>query len=202
MREDFARQGVSHLEAVELEQGPSPGHGPIPILYGQLDGAGVPMVARELAGRKGKQPDGTAKTREVKLSAVFAQTRCDEKGRAERDYASTTCVGSFESAQALGRRVREEARLTPWLSASTRISNTYSPSRGRILPAVLGMKTLPKGWKKAGLFQGQGRKIHCNRQGPHQRDFRGDPERSCGFRTHEVMQTALYQKVREAPRTR
>jgi hypothetical protein len=29
------------------------------------------MVADELAGRKGKQSDGTAKTREAKLCAIF-----------------------------------------------------------------------------------------------------------------------------------
>ena len=96
--------------AAQLEQGQSSDTGPIPVLYVEVDGTGVPMVTRELAGRKGKQLDGTAKTREVKLGAVFTQTRCDEKGRPERDYASTTYVGSFESAEAFGRRIREEAR--------------------------------------------------------------------------------------------
>ena len=101
---------VAPRVAVQLEQGPSPDTGPIPILYVEVDGTGVPMVARELAGRKGKQPDGSAKTREVKLGAVFTQTRCDEEGRPERDYASTTYVGGFESAEAFGVRIREEAR--------------------------------------------------------------------------------------------
>lgn len=68
------------------------------------------MVADELAGRKGKQPDGTAKTREAKLGAIFTQTRCDEAGRPERDYASTTYAGSFEPADAFGLRIRDEAR--------------------------------------------------------------------------------------------
>src|SRR6266581_186786 len=42
-----------------------------PILYASCDGTGAPMRPEELIGRKGKQPDGTAKTREVKLGALF-----------------------------------------------------------------------------------------------------------------------------------
>ena len=79
-------------------------------MYIEVDGTGVPMVADELAGRKGKQPDGTAQTREVKLGSIFTQTRCDEAGRPERDYASTTYAGSFEPADAFGLRIRDEAR--------------------------------------------------------------------------------------------
>ena len=41
-----------------------------PTLYLGMDGTGIPMRAAELAGRVGKQPDGTAKTREVKLCTV------------------------------------------------------------------------------------------------------------------------------------
>lgn len=96
--------------AVQLEAGQSAESNPVPVMYVEVDGTGVPMVASELAGRKGKQPDGTAKTREVKLGAVFTQTRCDEEGRPERDFASTTYVGGFETAEAFGLRVRAEAR--------------------------------------------------------------------------------------------
>jgi hypothetical protein len=39
-------------------------------LYGVIDGTGVPMTARETAGRPGKGEDSRARTREVKL-AVF-----------------------------------------------------------------------------------------------------------------------------------
>jgi hypothetical protein len=38
------------------------------------------MVVEELEGRKGKQADGAAKTREVKLGCVFSQTKTDEEG--------------------------------------------------------------------------------------------------------------------------
>ena len=58
-----------------LEQLPPFTHptGPIPIMYVAVDGTGVFMVAAELEGRAGKQPDGSAKTREVKLGATFTQ---------------------------------------------------------------------------------------------------------------------------------
>lgn len=96
--------------AAQLTLGQSTDPGPVPVMYIAVDGTGVPMVADELAGRQGKQPDGTAKTREVKLGAIFTQTRCDEAGRPERDYASTTYAGSFEPADAFGLRIRDEAR--------------------------------------------------------------------------------------------
>jgi hypothetical protein len=96
--------------AAQLTLGQSTDTEPVPVMYIEVDGTGVPMVADELAGRKGKQPDGTAKTREVKLGSIFTQTGCDEAGRPERDYASTTYAGGFEPAVAFGLRVRDEAR--------------------------------------------------------------------------------------------
>ena len=42
-------------------------------LYGVIDGTGVPMTARETAGREGKGEDGRARTREVKLAVFFTQ---------------------------------------------------------------------------------------------------------------------------------
>jgi hypothetical protein len=101
---------VAPQVAAQLEQGQEVDGNSIPILYVEVDGTGIPMVADELAGRKGKQPDGTAKTREIKLGCVFTQTRCDEEGLPERDYASTTYVGGFEPAELFGRRIRDEAR--------------------------------------------------------------------------------------------
>jgi len=94
----------------ELEAGQINDAIPVPILYVEVDGTGVPMVADELAGRKGKQPDGSAKTREAKLCAVFTQTKCDEEGLPQRDHNSTTYVASFESSEAFGLRARREAQ--------------------------------------------------------------------------------------------
>jgi len=81
----------------------------IPILYVSYDGTGVPMIPGELKGRKGKQPDGSAKTREAKLGCVFTQTTTDEKGRPVRDPGSTTFVGAIEPAEAFGKRIYAEA---------------------------------------------------------------------------------------------
>jgi hypothetical protein len=56
---------------LELLEGPCVIENSIPVMYVEVDGTGVPMVPEELVGRKGKQPDGSAKTREVKLGCVF-----------------------------------------------------------------------------------------------------------------------------------
>jgi len=80
-----------------------------PILYVSADGTGVPMVPEELVGRKGKQPDGKAKTRQVYLGCVFTQHRRDEKGRPVRDWDSTTYVSSFKPSDQFGPLLRQEA---------------------------------------------------------------------------------------------
>lgn len=80
-----------------------------PILYVSGDGTGVPMRRQELAGRKGKQPDGTAKTRQAYLGCVFTQHHVDEKGHPIRDYASTTYVSTFRPIDDFGPMLRQEA---------------------------------------------------------------------------------------------
>jgi hypothetical protein len=82
---------------------------PVPKMYVAIDGTGVPMVARETDGRKGKDPSGKAKTREAKLGCVFTQTTLDEEGWPVRDDSSTTYVGAIESAEEFGRRIFTEA---------------------------------------------------------------------------------------------
>ena len=82
----------------------------VPIVYISCDGTGAPMRKKELEGRKGRQADGSAKTREVKLGAVFTQHKVDEKGRPIRDHDSTTYVGGFQSAEDFGLLLRDEAR--------------------------------------------------------------------------------------------
>jgi hypothetical protein len=102
--------GLSAPEVQEqMEQGPDTGREPIPLMYVEADGTGVPMRPEELAGRPGQQADGSAKTREVKLGAVFTQTRTDAAGQPVRDYQSTTYVASFEKAEDFGGRLRREA---------------------------------------------------------------------------------------------
>ncbi len=83
---------------------------PVPLMYLSADGTGVPMRKEELEGRQGKQADGSAKTREVKLGCVFLQTQIDAEGHPVRKEASTTYVGSFEVAAEFGLLLRQEAR--------------------------------------------------------------------------------------------
>jgi hypothetical protein len=82
---------------------------PVDTLYVEFDGTGIPMVPAVLKDRPGKQPDGTAKTREAKLGCVFTQTAFDAEGRPIRDDASTSFVGQIEDADACGQRIYDEA---------------------------------------------------------------------------------------------
>ena len=70
-------------------------------MYLGMDGTGVPVRRAELAGRAGKQADGSAKTREVKVVAVWAAAT-DEHGRElpEREVGSVTYSAAVESAAA------------------------------------------------------------------------------------------------------
>lgn len=91
------------------EQPAQPGYCDAPIMYVSADGTGVPMVSEELKGRRGKQSDGTAKTRQVYLGCVFTQHKVDEKGHPIRDWESTTYVSSFKSIDEFGPCLRQEA---------------------------------------------------------------------------------------------
>jgi hypothetical protein len=82
---------------------------PIPWMYVEMDGTGVPMVPRETEGRQGKDETGRAKTRELKLGCVFTQTGVDEEGMPVRDVGSTSYVGAIENAEEFGHRIFTEA---------------------------------------------------------------------------------------------
>ena len=86
-----------------------PGTCAAPVLYASADGTGVPMRRQELQGRKGKQPDGTAKTRQVYLGCVFTQHQTDEAGHPVRDHDSTTYVSSLQAIGEFGPLLRREA---------------------------------------------------------------------------------------------
>ena len=82
---------------------------PLPVLYVSVDGTGVPMVPEALIGRAGKQADGSAKTREIKLGCVFTQHATDTEGQPLRDPSSTTYLCGLDSAEDFGGRLRQEA---------------------------------------------------------------------------------------------
>ncbi|MEK7756002.1 MAG: hypothetical protein AAB385_02200, partial [Planctomycetota bacterium] len=69
---------------------PAPDDPVAPTLYLGMDGTGVPVRKEELEGRAGKQPDGTSKTREVKLCTVWSAEGRDEEGTPVRDAGSVT----------------------------------------------------------------------------------------------------------------
>jgi hypothetical protein len=94
---------------------------PIPILYVQMDGTGVPVVKKETEGRKGKTDGQPAHTRETKLGCVFTQTTWDSKGYAIRDPDSTTYSGAIETAEEFGKRIYLEAWNRGWSRAEKKV---------------------------------------------------------------------------------
>jgi hypothetical protein len=101
-----------------------------PTMYLGMDGTGVPMRASELEGRHGKQPDGSAKTREVKLVAVWTAEGRDPEGFPVRDPGSVTYSAAIESAashdtdpdlSAFAQRVDREAQRRGFDRAERRV---------------------------------------------------------------------------------
>lgn len=107
--EDILRMEQQHIQAsLQLDLPLITGE-PIPTLYIQMDGTGVPVVLAETEGRGGRNPGQPARTREAKLGCVFTQTAWDDQGYAIRDPASTTYVGSIENASDFSKRIYLEA---------------------------------------------------------------------------------------------
>lgn len=91
---------------------------PIPILNVQADMTDIPMRPEELEGIRGKQPDGSAKTRQIKLGCVFTQL-LDAKGEPQRDPSSCTDLGSFEDVADFGKGLHAEACKRNYATART-----------------------------------------------------------------------------------
>ena len=71
---------------------------PSDVMYAGIDGTGIPMRREELAGRAGKQPDGSAKTREVKECVVWTADHRDAHGNPVRDEGSVSYSAALESS--------------------------------------------------------------------------------------------------------
>jgi len=67
-------------------------------MYLGIDGTGCPVRKEETEGRKGKQPDGSAKTREVKLAVAFSADSRDKNNIPTRDAGSVSYNAAIESA--------------------------------------------------------------------------------------------------------
>jgi hypothetical protein len=94
---------------------------PIPILYVQMDGRGVPVVKKETRGGQGKTEGQPAHTREVKLGCGFTQARWDQEGYPIRDPDSTTYTGAIETAEEFGPRLYREAWRRGWSRAEKKV---------------------------------------------------------------------------------
>lgn len=119
--EDIAQREQQEIQrAVQLDLPIIIGE-PVPILYVQMDGTGVPVVKKETVGRKGKRDGQPAHTREAKLGCVFTQTTCDEEGYAIREPDSTTYTGAVETAEEFGKRLYVEAWKRGWSRAQKKV---------------------------------------------------------------------------------
>jgi hypothetical protein len=106
---------------------------PVPLpqtLYLGMDGTGIPLRTEELAGRRGKQADGSAKSGEVKLCTVWSAETLDDEGTPVRDEGSVSYSAALESASALdtaaqpspfAQRVGREARRRRFCQARRRV---------------------------------------------------------------------------------
>ena len=94
---------------------------PVPILYVEMDGTGVPVVKAETKGRSGKVDGQPAHTREAKIGSVFTQTTWDKEGYAIRDPDSTTYVAAIETAGEFGKRIYLEAWNRGWARAEKKV---------------------------------------------------------------------------------
>jgi hypothetical protein len=81
----------------------------VEVMTIEMDGTGVPMVRRDIAGRKGKQKDGSSKTREAKIGCVFTQSAIDFGSKPVRDSGSTSYFGFIEDCHDFGERAYANA---------------------------------------------------------------------------------------------
>jgi hypothetical protein len=118
---DIAQREQKAIQrALQLDL-PVVGGEPIPILYVEMDGTGIPVVKRETVGRQGKKEGHPAHTREVKLGCVFTQTGWDQEGYPIRDPDSTTYTGAIETAEEFGKRLYQEAGKRGWGRAQKKV---------------------------------------------------------------------------------
>ena len=119
--EDIAQREQEEMQkAIQLDLPVVVGK-PIPVLYVEMDGTGVPVVKKETVGRQGKTDGQPAHTREVKLGCVFTQTTYDKEGFPIRDPDSTTYTGAIETAEEFGKRIYLEAYQRGWEHAAKKV---------------------------------------------------------------------------------
>jgi len=124
--------GAKIAEDESTRSQPDPvGEGPrAKTLYLGMDGTGIPMRDEALLDRPGKQPDGSAKTREVKLCTVWSAEKTDKDGVPVRDKGSVSYTAAIESAASndtdkelsdFAKRVDREAKRRGFDGASRQV---------------------------------------------------------------------------------
>lgn len=93
--EQFLRSSISSGEPIP------------PRVYVATDGTGAPLCHAELKDRKGRQPDGTAQTHEIKIGAIFSQHPVAGQ-KPWRDLDSTTYVATTLRCEPFGEMMRTE----------------------------------------------------------------------------------------------
>jgi hypothetical protein len=118
---------IMRLEEAEIQRGcqldlPIPLGPPIPVIYVEIDGTGIPVAKKETQGRAGKVEGQPAHTREVKLGCVFTSVGVDQENRPIRDPASTTYTGAVETAEDFAHRIYREAYQRGWSRARIKVA--------------------------------------------------------------------------------
>lgn len=135
------RVGTKHVErtaeaigreiAREEARAPeSPAPAPSATVCSGMDGTGIPMRKSETSGRAGKQPDGSARTCEVKLIVIRTADKRDAEGRPVRDPGSVIYAAAIERAascdtdpapSAFSQRVRRAADRCGFSTAARQV---------------------------------------------------------------------------------
>ena len=107
-----------------------------PTLHLGLDGTGVPARKTEIKDVRGKQSDGSAKTREAEPAVVWSAETVDKEGRPVRDPGSATYNAAIESIAArdtdtetapFARRILREAGRPASTRRRARSSSATAP---------------------------------------------------------------------------
>ncbi len=93
----------------------------LPTLYIMLDGTGVPCVKKDTEGIQGKDEEGKAGTREVKVAIVGTYRRLNRNGRPVRDPGCESHIVSPKQAKDFGPLLRKLANSRGYGNGAFRV---------------------------------------------------------------------------------
>ena len=144
-------------KALQLDL-PVAGGEPLPLLYVQMDGTGVPVVKKETQGRKGKSAGQPAHTREVKLACIFTQTAWDEEGYAIA--IGSLLIPERSKREEFGRRIYLEAWNRGWSARKRKLSWATAPNGFGISPISTSRRGADRRPLHAAAPMGPGRRLY------------------------------------------